>query len=108
MKKIIMGNQVFTRRDDVIVYGFEAKRVAKEFDTIGKPALVEDMTSKGLLVHSAGTATAIIREASTRDALNKVNVLAVLAELDATPDQIRRCYKTTDVAASLTLKEKKS
>ena len=105
MKKIIMDNQVFTKRDDVIAFGFEAKRIAKEFDTIGKPALVEDMTSKGLLVHSAGIATAIIKEASTRDALNKDNTLAVLAELGATPDQIKRCFKTTNVKASLTLKE---
>tara|TARA_R100001163_G_scaffold56989_1_gene44783 strand:- start:1156 stop:1479 length:324 start_codon:yes stop_codon:yes gene_type:complete len=105
MKKIIMNNQAFTKRDDVIAFGFEAKRIAKEFETIGKPALVEDMTSKGLLVHSAGIATAIIKEASTRDTLNKDNVLAVLAELGATPDQIKRCFKTTNVKASLTLKE---
>jgi hypothetical protein len=105
MKKIIMNNQEFTKRDDVIAFGFEAKRIAKEFETIGKPALVEDMTSKGLLVHSAGIATAIIKEASTRDTLNKDNVLRVLAELNATPDQIKRCFKTTNVKASLTLKE---
>ena len=105
MKKIIMNNQVFTKRDDVITFGFEAKRIVKEFETIGKPALVNDMTSKGLMVHSAGIATAIIKEASTRHALNKVNTLAVLAELGATPDQIKRCFKTTNVKASLTLKE---
>ena len=104
MKKIVMDNRVFTKRDDVIAFGFEAKRIAKEFDTIGKPALVEDMTSKGLLVHSAGIATAIIKEASTRDALNKDNTMAVLAELGATPDQIKRCFKTSNVKASLTLK----
>tara|TARA_R110002020_G_scaffold185437_1_gene383054 strand:- start:87 stop:410 length:324 start_codon:yes stop_codon:yes gene_type:complete len=104
MKKIIMDNQEFTKRDDVIAFGFEAKRIAKEFETIGKPALVDDMTSKGLLVHSAGIATAIIKEASTRDALNKDNVLTVLAELGATPDQIKRCFKTTNVKASLTIK----
>ena len=61
MKKIFMNNKEFTKRDDVIAFGFEAKRIAKEFDTVGKPALVEDMTSKGLLVHSAGIATAIIK-----------------------------------------------
>ena len=105
MKKIIMNNQVFTKRDDVISFGFEAKRIVKEFETIGKPALVNDMTSKGLMVHSAGIATAIIKEASTRDALNKDNTLAVLAELGATPDQIKRCFRTTNVKASLTLKE---
>jgi len=105
MKKIIMNNQEFTKRDDVIAFGFEAKRIAKEFETIGKPALVDDMTSKGLLVHSAGIATAIIKEASTRDTLNKDNVLTVLAELNATPDQIKSCFKTTNVKASLTLKE---
>ena len=104
MKKIFMNNKEFTKRDDVIAFGFEAKRMAKEFDTVGKPALVEDMTSKGLLVHSAGIATAIIKEASTRDTLNKDNTLSVLSELGATPDQIKRCFKTTNVKASLTLK----
>ena len=104
MKKIFMNNKEFTKRDDVIAFGFEAKRIVKEFDTVGKPALVEDMTSKGLLVHSAGIATAIIKEASTRDALNKDNTLTVLAELGATPDQIKRCFKTSNVKASLTLK----
>jgi len=28
----------------------------------------------------------------------------VLAELGATPDQIKRCFKTTNVKASLTIK----
>ena len=104
MKKIIMDNQEFTKRDDVIAFGFEAKRIAKEFETIGKPALVEDMTSKGLLVHNAGIATAVIEAASTRKNIVRKEVLKVLEELGATEDQKNRCFTTTNVSAKLFLK----
>ena len=104
MKKIIMDNQVFTKRDDVIAFGFEAKRIAKEFETIGKPALVEDMTNKGLLVLNAGIATAVIEAASTRKNIVRKEVVKVLGELGATEDQINRCFTTTNVSAKLFLK----